>query len=114
LRLAVLSNKPDSFTKMMVPELLPCWTFDLIFGARPGVPVKPDPQSAREIAGLWGIVPERILYLGDTATDMRTATAAGMYAVGAAWGFRTVEELSQAGARSVIQHPSELIQLLEK
>lgn len=114
LNLAVLSNKPDAFTKIMVPALLPGWTFSPILGARPGVPVKPDPQAALEIADQLAISPAEILYLGDTATDMRTARAAGMMAVGVAWGFRTVEELQQNGAQQIIHQPAELLQLLRK
>lgn len=113
LRIAVLSNKPDFFTKMMVPELLPSWTFSPLLGARPGVPIKPDPHSALEIANIWGIDPAKIVYVGDTSTDMRTANAAGMYAVGVAWGFRPVTELLQAGARAIIHHPTELLQFFE-
>ena len=111
--MAVLSNKPDSFTKIMVPALLPGWNFEPILGARPGVPVKPDPQAALEIAGHLAVPPHEILYLGDTATDMRTANAAGMMAVGVAWGFRPVEELQQHGAQRIIHHPTDLLPLLQ-
>ena len=114
LNLAVLSNKPDAFTKIMVPALLPGWQFEPILGARPGVPVKPDPQAALEIAAQLALSPTEILYLGDTATDMLTANAAGMLAVGVAWGFRTVEELQQNGAQQIIHKPTELLQLLRK
>ncbi len=114
MNLAVLSNKPDAFTKIMVPALLPGWQFEPILGARPGVPVKPDPQAALEIAEQLAISPAEILYLGDTATDMLTANAAGMIAVGVAWGFRTVEELQRSGAQQIIHQPAELLQLLQK
>jgi phosphoglycolate phosphatase len=114
LRMAVLSNKPDAFTKIMVPALLPGWNFAPILGARPGVPVKPDPQAALEIADQLAISPTEILYLGDTATDMLTANAAGMMAIGVAWGFRTVEELLKHGAQSIIYHPAELMELIRK
>lgn len=114
LRLAVLSNKPDPFTKRMVSELLSRWSFDPVFGARPDTPVKPDPQSALEISKIWGIAPERILYVGDTGTDMRTAASAGMHAIGVTWGFRMVEELLEHGAQSIIDQPLELLAMVEK
>ena len=113
LRMAVLSNKPDPFTKIMVPALLPGWNFEPILGARPGVPVKPDPQAALEIAGQLAAPPHEILYLGDTATDMRTANAAGMMAIGVAWGFRPIEELQQHGAQRIIHYPTDLLPLLQ-
>lgn len=112
LSIAVLSNKPDAFTQVMVPALLPGWQFSQVVGARAGVPVKPDPQAALEIAAKLGLSPERILYVGDTATDMLTANAAGMVAVGVAWGFRPVEELLEHGAKSIIGYPGELMDLV--
>ena len=113
LRMAVLSNKPDPFTKIMVPALLPGWNFEPILGARPGVPVKPDPQAALEIAGQLAVPPHERLYLGDTATEMRTANAAGMMAIGVAWGFRPIEELQQHGAQRIIHYPTDLLPLLQ-
>ena len=112
LKLAVLSNKPDPFTKKMVAALLPRWQFQPVLGARPDAPLKPDPAVALEIAQMLKIDPAKFLYVGDTATDMRTANAAGMFAVGAAWGFRTVEELEQSGARRIVHRPAEIVELL--
>ncbi len=42
---------------------------------------------------------------------MQTALAAGMYPVGAVWGFRTAAELTAAGARRLLQSPPELLSL---
>jgi phosphoglycolate phosphatase len=109
---AVLSNKPDDSTRTMVARLLPGHRFRLVLGARPDVPIKPDPAAALEIAEALGVPPGGFVYLGDTGTDMRTATAAGMYPVGALWGFRTADELSQAGAETLIDRPAHLLKLL--
>lgn len=112
VRLAVLSNKPHAFTLQTVAALLPDWRFEVVLGARAGVPVKPDPIGALEVAARLGLPPERILYLGDTATDMLTARAAGMHPVGAGWGFREPEELLAAGAAHLLATPTELLDLL--
>lgn len=111
-RLSVLSNKPDAFTRLCVEQLLPHWTFAPLYGQRPGVPKKPDPAAALAIAAELGLDPAEVLYLGDTATDMHTARAAGMAVVGVLWGFRTADELRAAGARHLITHPGELAPLL--
>ena len=112
LILSILSNKPHEFTRLCVEEMLPDWTFAPLLGARPGVPKKPDPAGAVEIAERLRIGPEKILYLGDTATDMKTATSAGMYPVGALWGFRTAEELKQSGAAGLISTPQQLLEMI--
>ena len=111
-RMSVLSNKPDAFTRLCVEQLLPHWTFAPLYGQRPGVPKKPDPAAALAIAAELGLDPAEVLYLGDTATDMHTARAAGMAAVGVLWGFRSADELHAAGARHLITHPGELAPLL--
>ncbi|MGD9948230.1 MAG: HAD family hydrolase [Desulfobulbus sp.] len=108
LRLAILSNKPDDFTQLCVKKLLAQWPFEPIFGQRPGIPKKPDPAAALEVAELLGCLPQEILYVGDTSIDMRTARSAGMEPVGVLWGFRGADELREAGAAWLISHPREL------
>jgi phosphoglycolate phosphatase len=78
-------------------------------GALPSIPKKPDPAGALLIAQKLGVSPQQFLFLGDTKTDMMTAVAAGMFPVGALWGFRTEKELRESGASEVIAHPSELL-----
>jgi phosphoglycolate phosphatase len=41
---------------------------------------------------------------------MQTAVRAGMYGVGALWGFRTAEELRANGAKSLAQKPQDILQ----
>jgi phosphoglycolate phosphatase len=110
--LAVLSNKPEDFTIKMTEELLGSWKFAEIRGVRKDRPKKPDPAVALEIASGWGIKPERIAFVGDSAVDMQTANAAGMFAVGVLWGFRPRREIEEAGAKALISHPLELIALM--
>ncbi len=111
--MAILSNKPDEFTKRMVAEFFPERPFAPVLGARQDVPIKPDPSAALEIAESLKVAPAEILYLGDTDTDMQTARAAGMFAIGALWGFRQAGELHQHGAQSLIASPQELLKHLE-
>jgi phosphoglycolate phosphatase len=112
VKMAVLSNKPHDFTLKIINELLPAWHFDPVMGERPPIPRKPDPSPALEIANRLGVEPADFLFLGDTATDMKTANAAGMFAVGALWGFRNAEELTASGAVKLIAKPAELLELL--
>ena len=71
-----------------------------------------EPTAAMEISTKLELPPERFLYLGDTGTDMKTATAAGMFPVGALWGFRTADELKSSGAKVLVDHPREVLDLL--
>jgi phosphoglycolate phosphatase len=111
VRLAVLSNKPDELTREIVGSLLRGDDFDEIVGARPDLPPKPDPAGALRVGRRLGIAAGSIAFVGDTGIDMATATAAGMVAVGASWGFRPVGELLDSGAQAVLSHPLELLDL---
>lgn len=111
-KMAVLSNKADVLTQDIAMQLLYKWNFEIILGASDFFPRKPNPQSALFIAEELHVQPENILYLGDTDTDMKTANAAGMYAVGVSWGFRERKELEENGAKLIIDKPEELIKAL--
>lgn len=110
---AVLSNKPDDFTQIMVEKLLPRWSFRIVRGVKPSMPKKPDPAAALQIARELQIPPSQFLYVGDTNTDMQTANSAGMYPVGALWGFRTAEELRTNGAKALVETPKDVLNLLD-
>ncbi len=112
IEMAILSNKPDELTKKVVRTLLPGWDFAAVAGARETIPKKPDPSGALRIASLLHRDPEEFLYLGDTNTDMQTARAAGMFALGALWGFRTADELKEHGAQALLSEPLELCPFL--
>ena len=112
LVLGILSNKPHRMTIRCVEGYLAAWPFACVLGQRDDVARKPNPAGAFEAAQLMHVPPAHVLYLGDTATDMETARAAGMFAVGATWGFRPETELRAAGAHAIVHHPADVIPLL--
>ncbi len=107
--LAILSNKADELTQVICERLLGRWTFEAVLGASARFPRKPDPTAALHIAREMEVAPEKFLYVGDTDTDMQTAAAAGMFAIGVTWGFRPRRELVEHGAQAVIDRPIELL-----
>jgi phosphoglycolate phosphatase len=113
LKMAVLSNKPHELTKQCVTELLSNWNFDVVLGQRNGVPPKPDPAGALEVAKRLNIPPADFLYIGDSGVDMKTAVASGMFPVGVLWGFRSMGELKDNGSLALVARPSEILSLLD-
>jgi phosphoglycolate phosphatase len=111
--LNVLSNKMDEFTQKAVRQFLGRWTFDVVMGETSRFKRKPDPEAALHIAAALRLPPARVVYLGDTGTDMMTAVSAGMVPVGALWGFRDEQELRANGARAVIARPEEFLRFFE-
>jgi phosphoglycolate phosphatase len=112
--MAVLSNKPNESTQTVVKGYFPDCHFQVVRGALPSVPIKPDPAGALLIAEELDVPPGRFVYLGDTDTDMRTAFAAGMFPAGALWGFRTAEELTANGAEILLKKPREVLKLFDE
>ena len=109
----ILSNKPHDFTKLLVDKYFSDFKFQIVRGKMDSFERKPDPASALDIAEKMNISPESFLYLGDTNTDMQTALNAGMYPVGALWGFRSEDELKNAGAKVLLKDPLGILDLLE-
>ena len=106
---AVLSNKPQSLSLKIVETLFPGFPFVAVLGERPGIPRKPDPQGALEIASLTGIPARSWAFVGDSGIDMRTAARAGMHAWGAAWGYRSAAELLEGGAEALFASPADIL-----
>jgi phosphoglycolate phosphatase len=113
IEMAVLTNKPQYFAELCIQEFFSPWKFAVVLGQRDGVPMKPDPAGPREIARCLDIQPQEFLYLGDSDVDMKTATRAGMFPVGAMWGFRSEKELRESGAIEVIGRPAELLKFVD-
>jgi len=110
--LAVNSNKSDRFTKALIAKNYPDIRFTAVYGRREGVPLKPDPTTAKEIADLMGLKTEEVLYVGDSDVDMRTGINAGMKTAGCLWGFRDRKTLTEAGADFILEKPEDLLKLL--
>ncbi|NCB73702.1 MAG: HAD family hydrolase [Clostridia bacterium] len=108
LIIGVNSNKRNDYTRTLISDFFPEGSFVAVFGERSGVPKKPDPMTALEIAGIMGLKPEEIVYIGDTATDIQTGKNAGMDTIGVSWGFRGRAELESCGASFVVDKPEEI------
>ncbi len=110
--LAVLSNKPHPFTEAMVARLFPTIRFAVVLGQRAGIPHKPDPTGALEIAATLGLAPAQCYVIGDSTMDIETALNAGMRPVAVTWGFHDRERLIAAGATSLADDPAALMSVI--
>lgn len=114
IKMAVLSNKPHEAAVDVVKSIFGGTIFEWVQGQTAEVPRKPNPTGAFAIAKRLGFEREEFLYLGDTNTDMQTGLAAGMYTVGVTWGFRPRKELEENHAMAVIDHPLQVLDLLDR
>lgn len=107
LRLAIISNKPDSAVPALAEEHFP-GLLELAVGEREGVRRKPAPDMIFQAVNGLGLPLRRCLYVGDSEVDIATARAAGIDCVSVTWGFRTSEQLRAAGAEVLISTAEEL------
>ncbi len=78
-------------------------------GEQEGIRRKPAPDMVREALRRLSLPKEACLYVGDSEVDVQTAANAGLPCASVLWGFRTREELLQAGATLLIHSPSDLL-----
>lgn len=114
--LAVASNKYQAATEKIVNQLFPS-IFDVILGEREGIARKPDPQIVYDIFRMTNHTSNTtssVLYVGDSLVDMETAQNAQLPFIACSWGFVSRQQLLQAGATQIIDHPAELEQFICK
>ena len=112
IKMAVLSNKPNIFTKKCVLKFLSSWKFDAVYGIRDGIPRKPSEAGVMEILKELQVLPKDTVFIGDTKIDMQTAKNANMDSIGVLWGFRGEKELRENGAKYIVKTPKELVKLI--
>lgn len=112
VRLAVCSNKPHAAAVKVIAQMFGD-DFDLVIGQSDAIRRKPAPDGPLKVAGEFGVRPEECMYVGDTRTDMLTGKAAGMFTVGALWGFRDRDELRNSGADIIAERPADLLKIYE-
>jgi phosphoglycolate phosphatase len=76
-------------------------------------PSKPHPAMLQAALAEAGARPHEAVMIGDTSFDMAMAGAAGVRAIGVAWGYHTADDLRTAGAEAVAESASELKGLLD-
>ena len=107
-KLAVVSNKrQEAVLELCDLHFKDC--FDIAMGDQEGMQIKPAPDMVRMAAEQLGITFEEAYYVGDSEVDVETARNAGMDGLFVLWGFRTREQLLNAGAKTLLAKPEELI-----
>jgi len=107
-RFALVSNKPERFSRRLLRELGIAGRFCAILGGDSLPLRKPDPAPLLLAAEQCGAAPSDSVMVGDSAVDVIAGKAAGVFTCGIAGGFRGREELERAGCDLIISGISEL------
>jgi phosphoglycolate phosphatase len=109
--LAVLTNKPGDFSRRILEGLGVARRFARVFGAGDVPSRKPDPGGLFRLMAECEAAPGETWMVGDSATDVGVARAAGVRVAGVTWGFHPVA-LRAAGPDLLIARPRDLASLL--
>lgn len=111
--LGLVTNKPARFAFPILEALNLERFFDggAVAGDTLNV-IKPAPDALLKIAETTKTDPRLTVMVGDSAVDINTGKNAGAKTVGVTYGFRSREELLEAGADALIDHPEELLTVL--
>ncbi|MDB5698449.1 MAG: family hydrolase, partial [Alphaproteobacteria bacterium] len=76
-------------------------------------PSKPHPAMIEVALAEAGASAGTGMMIGDTSYDIMMAKAAGVAAVGVAWGYHDRAELLAAGADYIAEHPSDILSFIK-
>ena len=100
------------FTENVISYYFGDELFSEVFGKSEGNPVKPSPAIVDNIMDKLNISKENTVMIGDTCIDIKTGKNAGIKTIGCLWGFRTLEELVNAGADYIADKPLDIVKYL--
>lgn len=109
--MAVLTNKPERFSRDMCAGLGMAKYFFQIYGGNSFEQKKPDPIGIHTLARECGAALEQTWMVGDSSTDVLTARNAGVRCVGVSYGI-SPESLKEAPPDYLLHSMVELPALL--
>ena len=105
---AVVSNKFYNATVELCRHFF-ADTVEVAIGERENIRRKPAPDTVFEAMRQLGVTGEDTVYVGDSDVDVATARNSGIPCISVLWGFRDRDFLSEHGATTFIDSPSELL-----
>jgi phosphoglycolate phosphatase len=102
--LAVVSNKPEGFSRRILEEFDLAKRFITILGGDSTQNPKPHPEPLLRVMNMCKAIPSETVMVGDSATDIKAGKAAGTITCGVQGGFRPVEQLKEAGCDLILEN----------
>lgn len=113
--MAIVSNKFDGAVKKLNEKYFNKY-ISVAIGESATVQRKPAPDTVYQALAELAADASRAVYVGDSEVDRQTAANVPMPCISVTWGFRTREQLLEAGASDayMIKAPQELLPLLSR
>ncbi len=85
-RMAVLTNKPERFSKLILEGLGIAGHFQFVYGGNTFEHKKPDPMGVETLLRDFAAAPREAMLVGDSEIDVLTARNAGIWSCGVTYG----------------------------
>jgi len=96
IRMAIISNKNESLSRMILQSLMIDRFFEAICGGDTFPEMKPSPLPLLRVAERFGIAPGGAVMVGDSINDIQAGRQAGITTIGCTWGYGGPDELREA------------------
>ncbi|MCD8202526.1 MAG: HAD family hydrolase [Prevotella sp.] len=109
-KMAIVSNKRHEATERLCRHFFSDY-INVAIGESDRIKRKPAPDTVIEAMTRLGADKDNTVYIGDSDVDIVTAKNSGIPCISVLWGFRDKDFLLRHGATTVIESPSELLDL---
>jgi phosphoglycolate phosphatase len=113
IKLAVASNRPTKFSRVLIRHLDLEKYFDLIICADKKHELKPEPYLLKKVLKQFKIKPREALYVGDMVYDIKAGKNAKVKPIAITGGSCSRKELAQHKPYKVITKLSDLIKIVK-
>jgi phosphoglycolate phosphatase len=97
IRMAVISNKQETLSRLILKELAIDGFFNRIAGGDSFPEMKPSPLPLTRVLAELSCSPAEAVMVGDSINDIQAGNQAGITTIGCTWGYGNRDELSEAG-----------------
>ncbi|MBL0225495.1 MAG: HAD-IIIA family hydrolase [Geobacteraceae bacterium] len=96
IRMAVISNKEETLSRLILETLGVAGFFGIIAGGDTFTEMKPSPLPLLRVIEEFACSPAEAVMVGDSINDIQAGNRAGIATIGCRWGYGRSEELCSA------------------
>ncbi len=104
----VATSKPTIYSERIIEHFDLSRYFNLVYGSNLDGSLSDKTDLLRHIIESEDLLPRHTVMIGDRSFDIIGAKNHGIRAIGVLWGYGTEDELSNAGADGLCNHPDEI------